>query len=217
ALLARFVAGGDEAAFAALVDRHGQMVLGVCRRLLGDWHDAEEAFQATFLVLAKKAATLARPDSLGNWLHGVAYRTAVKAKARAARRRAYERQAAAMSATDDSPPEQGRRDLREMLDQELSRLPPKYRAPLVLCYLEGKTNVEAARELGCPSGSLSWRLARGRDLLRARLSARSTPLAALPPVGLLTPHAGEGLPASLIFSTVEAVARAGPGAASPPR
>jgi RNA polymerase sigma factor (sigma-70 family) len=216
ALLSRFVADRDQAAFAALVDRHGLMVLGVCRRILRDWHDAEEAFQATFLVLARKAATLAQPDSLGNWLYGVAFRTAVKAKARAARRRAYERQAAAMAATDDCPPEQGRRELRELLDDELSRLPAKYRAPLVLCYLEGKTNEEAARELGCPAGSMSWRLARGRDLLRERLAGRGTPLVALPPVAVLTPCAAEGLPAGLVLSTLEAVARAGTGAASLP-
>jgi RNA polymerase sigma factor (sigma-70 family) len=169
-LVERFVQRQDEEAFAALVRRHGPLVLGVCRRVLHDWDDAQDAFQATFFVLARKAASLAKPEALGNWLYGVAFRTAVKARARAARRREYERQAGRATANPSS--ELARRDLWEALDEELSRLPEKYRAPLVRCYLEGKTNEEAARELGCPPGSMSGRLARGRELLRERLTSR---------------------------------------------
>jgi RNA polymerase sigma-70 factor (ECF subfamily) len=168
-LLERFARGQDEEAFEALVQRHGPLVLGVCRRVLRDWEDAQDAFQATFFVLARKAGSLAKPEALGNWLYGVAYRTAVKAKARAARRRECERQAG--RATPNPASEEARRDLCEVLGEELSRLPEKYRAPLVHCYLEGKTNQEAARELGCPLGSMSGRLARGRELLRERLAA----------------------------------------------
>jgi RNA polymerase sigma-70 factor (ECF subfamily) len=178
-LLEWFVAGQDEEAFAALVRRYGPLVQGVCRRVLHDWDDAQDAFQATFLVLARKAASLAKPEALGNWLYGVAYRTAVKAKARAARRRETERQAASLPRPDPSL-DRARHELREVLDEELSRLPEKYRAPLVLCYLEGKTNQEAARQLGCPAGSMSGRLARGRELLGERLAAREKGLAALP-------------------------------------
>jgi RNA polymerase sigma factor (sigma-70 family) len=168
-LLERFVARRDELAFAVLVRRHGPMVLGVCRRVLNDWHQAEDAFQVTFLVLARKAGSLARPELLANWLHGVAYRTALKARSQVVRQGEYERQAAAMSPTE-SQPSRSARELREVLDEELNRLPEKYRAPLVLCYLEGKTNEEAARLLDWPVGSMSARLTRGRGMLRARLT-----------------------------------------------
>lgn len=168
-LLERFIEQGDESAFASLVHRHGSMVLGVCRRVLNDWQRAEDAFQVTFLVLARKAESLTRPELLGNWLHGVAYRIALKARSHAARQRAYERHAAAMLPMESQPNESAR-ELREVLDKELDRLPEKYRTPLVLCYLEGKTNEEAARLLNCPIGSMSDRLARGRGLLRARLT-----------------------------------------------
>jgi RNA polymerase sigma factor (sigma-70 family) len=169
-LLERFVQVRDEAAFAALVERHGPMVLSVCRRVLPDADDANDAFQATFLVLVRKADSLKDPDTLAGWLYGVAYRTAQNARVEAARRSHHERQAAAVRpdpAYDDSVDR-----LLPLLDQELQRLPEKYRAPLVLCYLEGKTHVEAARQLGWPVGSMSSRLARGRELLRNRLTAR---------------------------------------------
>jgi RNA polymerase sigma-70 factor (ECF subfamily) len=168
-LLERFIEQHDESAFAALVRRHGPMVLGVCRRVLNDWQRAEDAFQVTFLVLARKAESLTRPELLANWLHGVAYRIALKARSHAARQRAHERHAAEMLPTESQPTESAR-ELREVLDQELDHLPEKYRAPLVLCYLEGKTNEEAARLLNCPIGSMSNRLARGRGLLRSRLT-----------------------------------------------
>jgi RNA polymerase sigma factor (sigma-70 family) len=170
-LLERFVSRRDESAFAALVRRHGRMVLGVCRRVLGDAHHAEDASQAAFLVLVRKAASLGRPPSLANWLYAVAYRTALKARANAARRWACERQAVPLPPT--APPDEVvRREARAALDEELSRLPECYRAPLVLCYLEGRTNEDAARALGWPTGSISYWLARGRAILRERLTRR---------------------------------------------
>src|SRR5260370_12089248 len=151
-LLQRYVAARDETAFAALVERYGALVLGVCERVLQHSHDAEDAFQATFLVLARRAATLDGRGSLGNWLYAVAYRTAIKARQSAARRRARELQVLNMSTVLSSEEEEWS-DLRPLLDEELNQLPVKYRAPLVLCYLEGKTQAQAARELGWPTGS----------------------------------------------------------------
>jgi RNA polymerase sigma factor (sigma-70 family) len=198
-LLQSFTSTHDERAFAALVQRHGPMVLGVCRRVLNDWHDAEDAFQATFLVLARKADSLTRPELLGHWLYGVAYRTAVKARARAARRRESERQAALMptvavcsqAGVDCTAPE-----LRAELDEELDRLPERFRTPLVLCYLEGKTNEEAARLLGVPPGSMSTLLSRGRERLRERLSHRGLACPAVALAAMLPP------PAALVSSTL---------------
>ncbi len=184
-LLQRFAQQHEEAAFAALLRRHGPMVLSVCRRVLHRIDDAEDAFQATFLVMVEKAHRLRRPELLGNWLYGVAYRTALHARRRVARRSEREKEAAAMSSDAVSDREIESRELRRVLDEELHRLPQKYRAPLVLCYLEGKTNEEAARLLGWPSGSMSYRLARGRELLRGRLQARLTGLTGLLPTILL--------------------------------
>lgn len=174
-LLKRFAQQKDQTAFTALVKRHGPMVLAVCRRVLHDSHDADDAFQATFLVLVRKAGSIARPELLGNWLYGVAYRVAIKARANAARRSAYERRAPAMSLVDPMMEVTGH-EMRAVLDVEMSHLPEKYRAPLVLCYLEGKTNEEAARQLGWPTGSMSGRLARARELLRKRLLRRGVAL-----------------------------------------
>jgi RNA polymerase sigma factor (sigma-70 family) len=176
-LLARFASQQDKDAFADLVKRHGPMVLAVCRRVLRSPHDAEDAFQATFLVLVRKAASIAQPELLGNWLYGVAYRVAAKARANAARRTEHERRAPVMPLEDPLRDVTGR-ELRSVLDAEMSRLPEKYRAPLVLCYLEGRTNEEAARLLGWPTGSISGRLARARELLRKRLLHRGLVLSA---------------------------------------
>src|SRR5262249_38155505 len=168
-LLGWFVERRDETAFAALVRRHGPMVWGVCRRVLNHHQDAEDAFQATFLVLVRKAATVRPREMLANWLYGVARQTSLKARAMAAKRRAREIDVARM-------PELGLRspdlwsDLRPLLDQELNRLPDKYRVAIVLCDLEGKTRKESARQLGLPEGTLSARLSRGRVLLAKRLS-----------------------------------------------
>jgi RNA polymerase sigma factor (sigma-70 family) len=208
-LLERFVHRREEAAFAALVQRHGPMVLSVCRRVLRHNHDAEDAFQATFLVLTKKAHRLHRPELLANWLYGVAYRTALHARQRADRRREREKEAAAMSVPTDDP-EIESRELRRILDEELQSLPEKYRAPLVLCYLEGKTNGEAARLLGWPSGSMSHRLARGRELLRERLQPRLAGPPSLLPALLLADHLQPGaVPPFLAETTVRAAALLG--------
>src|SRR5947209_15211565 len=156
-LVERFLADRDEAAFAGLVRRHGPMVLGVCGRVLGNRHDAEDAFQATFLVLARKAGSVVPRDLVGHWLYGVAYRTALRARSSALRRGYRERQvndmperAAPVAALGD--------DLRPVLDEELSRLPEIYRVPLVLCGLEGKSKREVASVLGVPEGTVASRL-----------------------------------------------------------
>src|SRR5262245_48786399 len=170
-LLQRFVALADESAFRELVRRHGPLVLGVCTRVLGSEHDAEDAFQATFLVLVRKAGSLRAPERLGPWLYGVAYRTALKARAGVSRRRQREKPLAdGAQATEADDP--GWRDLRPVLDEEVGRLPRKYREPFVLCYVEGLTNEQAARVLGCPPGTVFSRLAWARERLRRALRRR---------------------------------------------
>jgi RNA polymerase sigma factor (sigma-70 family) len=168
-LLGRFSRQRDETAFAALVGRHGPMVLGVCHRVLRDLQAAEDAFQATFLVLAGKARTLRRPEALGSFLHGVAYRTALRARTDAVKRRLHESRAVTSVAVepDDDP---AWRELRLLLDGAIDRLPEVYRVPFVLCYLQDKTNAEAARQLGCSRGTIATRLARARKILRTRLA-----------------------------------------------
>ena len=182
-LLERFVAGRDEAgemAFRALVERHGPMVLRVCQSVLGDRHDAEDAFQVTFLVLARKAGSIRKQRSLGSWLHGVAHRVALRAQTAARRRLARETKAAkrAEMAAPSAEPGEDRADLAAALHQEITRLPAKYRAPIVLCYLEGMTHDQAASELGWPVGTVRGRLARARDMLRTRLTRRGLTLVA---------------------------------------
>jgi RNA polymerase sigma factor (sigma-70 family) len=207
-LLTRFLTRRDEAAFGTLLRRHGPMVLGVCRRVLCDAHDAEDAFQATFLVLVRKAPAIRQRGLLGNWLYGVAYRTALEAKAAAARRRAKERAAARPEAVEGQPPA----ERCHLLDQELNGLPERYRLPLLLCDLEGKTRREAARLLGCPEGTVSGRLARARALLARRLSRRGTALAGgTIAVELAQEGALASMPAGLAGTTVRAAARAATG------
>jgi RNA polymerase sigma factor (sigma-70 family) len=200
-LLGRFVATRDEAAFAALVRRHGPMVLGVCRRVLHDFHDAEDAFQATFLVLARKAASVVKRESVGCWLYGTAYRTAMEARTMSARRRARERP------MPDPPhpaaPAAEAQDWRPLLDRELSLLPPNYQAAVVLCDLEGRPRQEAARLLHVSAGTLSSRLARGRALLAKRLAARGL---ALSGGALAAGSAPAQVPAALVWSTARAAA-----------
>jgi RNA polymerase sigma factor (sigma-70 family) len=209
-LLERFVRAHDPVAFAALVERHGPMVQGVCRRVLGDAHAAEDAFQATFLVLVHKARSLGRPELLGNWLYGVAYRTAVRARDAAARRRAHEREMTDMPG-DDSTVEVVWRDLRAVLDEELGRLAQVYRVPLVLFYLEGKTTEELAQQLGCPKGTVLSRLARGRDRLRERLVRRGVTLSVWALALILVEKAA---PAALAEGAIEAAVLTAAGAAA---
>jgi RNA polymerase sigma factor (sigma-70 family) len=170
-LLERYVDDADEAAFELLVKRYGAMVLSVCRRVLGNVQDAEDAFQATFLVLVRRARSIARPNLLGNWLYGVALRTARKARARRTRR-AEQQPPTPTRSSPDPHKEAALRELQAELDEEVQRLPANFRAPLLLCYLEGLSNREAAQRLGWPMGSIAHRLGRGRELLRSRLQHR---------------------------------------------
>jgi RNA polymerase sigma factor (sigma-70 family) len=174
-LLTAFIDHRDGDAFAALVGRHGPMVWGVCRRLLPA-HEAEDAFQATFLVLVRKAATVTPRDLVGNWLYGVARQTALQARRTAARRRAREANVARTpdsAATDDLG-----RDLEPILDEEISLLPEHYQSVIVLCDLEGLTRKEAASRLGVPEGSIASRLARARSKLAKRLTKRGVAVSA---------------------------------------
>jgi RNA polymerase sigma factor (sigma-70 family) len=165
------------------------MVLGVCRRVLDNDHDAEDAFQATFLVLVRRAGSIGRPELLANWLYGVAYRTAKKARTAIRRRRRHERLAGSVPRA--APVDAAWHEQQALLDEELQGLPDEYRAPLVLCYLEGKTHAEAARQLGCPPGSMSTRLARGRELLRERLEKRDRGRSRVPAAGVFALPPGQ--------------------------
>jgi RNA polymerase sigma factor (sigma-70 family) len=202
-LLDRFVNERDEAAFAGLVHRHGDMVLAVCRRVLHNAHDAEDACQAAFLVLARKAGSIRKKDSLASWLHGVAYRAASNLKRGIIRREAREASVAVSAQSDGA--DVSWREVKGMLDDELCRLPEGYQAPLVLCYLEGKTRDEAARALGWSAGMVKARLERGRDMLRCRLMRRGLTLSAVLLPGLLVEQAGAAaLPALQVVAIVKA-------------
>jgi cobalt-zinc-cadmium efflux system membrane fusion protein len=202
-LVRRFLSHQDETAFAVLVERHGPLVLGVCRRLLRGTEDAEDAFQATFLVLVRKAGSITKRESVGSWLNGVACRVALKARSQAARRRAVERELRDLRAA--APHGRVGSDFGPALDEELSRLPDRYRIPLVLCYLEGKSTEEAARQIGCPRGTVLSRMARGREQLRRRLVQRG--LAAPAVLTLAIPweeSAPTAVPPALAQSTIQA-------------
>jgi RNA polymerase sigma factor (sigma-70 family) len=203
-LLASFIDQKDEAAFEALMRRHGPMVLAVCRRVVRHHHDAEDAFQATFLVLARKASSVKPRGMLANWLHGVAYRTAMKARTMAVKRQAREKQV-----TDTPEPtataQDHWHDLQPLIDQELLGLPENYRLPIVLCDLEGKTIKDATQQLGWPQGTLAGRLARGRKLLAKRLANRGVVLSAGSLAAIVAQNGvSAGVPASLMSSTVKA-------------
>jgi RNA polymerase sigma factor (sigma-70 family) len=211
-LLERFTTRQSEAAFAVLVERHGPVVHGVCRRVLQNAHDTEDAFQATFLVLARKAHTVQKYQSLASWLYKVAYRIALRARAGIARRRSQE-----MEAVQTLPPppaaEVGERELGRLLDEEVQRLPEKYRAPVLLCYLQGQTNEQAARQLSCPTGTLKIRLMRARDLLRKRLNRRGLGLSLAGLWALLQTNAvSAAVPAPLAQATVGAATAGGASA-----
>jgi RNA polymerase sigma factor (sigma-70 family) len=223
-LLGAFVATRDEGAFALLVRRHGPLVISVCRRVLRNGHDADDAFQATFLLLARKAGSIRKGSSLASWLYGVAYRVALEARAKGNRRRAREKPAMSVlpdiAQAESSPSAAGLaaggqnlpdEELREVLDDELDRLPQKYRAPVVLCYLQGKTNEEAARILGCPKGTVLSRLSRAREQLRRRLVRRNLALSSGAVTAVLE---AQPAPAALPASLVAATARAAVGFAS---
>jgi RNA polymerase sigma factor (sigma-70 family) len=213
-LLRRFAAARDEAAFEALVRRHGPMVLGVCRRILRHTHDAEDAFQAAFLVLARKAASIRRRGSVGSWLYGVAYRLARKALTRRESRRTVPAVGDGRGVIADPSDDLTWRELRGLLDEELSRLPESYRMPLLLCYLEGLTQDEAARRLGWNPRTLKARLARGRDALRGRLARRGLPLGAAL-VGPLLAREAQALPPALAAAAVRSASGSvTPGAAA---
>jgi RNA polymerase sigma factor (sigma-70 family) len=202
-LLRRFVTLHDEAAFALLLRRHGPMVLAVCRRMLRRSHDIEDAFQATFLVLARRAASIGHPHRLPNWLYGVAYRTALKARSLSARRHARERPLDDLDcpapADGDAP------DLAALLHEEISRLPEKYRSAFILCYLQGKTTAEAGKELHCPRGTVLSRLAWARARLRGRLTRKGIAPSAPVLSAALAAGARSALPRSLLDTTCASV------------
>ena len=178
-LLARYLEQRDELAFAALVARHGPMVMGTCRRMLSRGADAEDAFQATFLVLVRRARSLGPRDAIGPWLHGVAARVSMRARSQAARRTQVEPGAGDLTEVPDWRTSTDS-EVAAIVDQEVERLPAKYRSPIVLCYLQGLTHEDAARQLNWPVGSVKGRLARARDLLRSRLLRRGiAPAAAI--------------------------------------
>ncbi|HJZ93203.1 MAG TPA: sigma-70 family RNA polymerase sigma factor [Gemmataceae bacterium] len=203
-LLQSFIDCRDGDAVTALVRRHGPMVLGVCRRVLGGTHDAEDAFQATFLVLVRKATSIVPRELVGNWLYGVAYRTALEARARNARRRAREKQVRDMP-DHAVESEAAWPELEPLLDRELSRLPEKYRAPVVLCELQGRSRSDAARQLNLPEGTLSSRLATARRMLAGRLGARGLALSAGGLTSVLVHSAvSASVPPPLLASTAKA-------------
>jgi RNA polymerase sigma factor (sigma-70 family) len=205
-LLAAFIDRKDEAAFEALVRRHGPMVFGLCRRVVRNHHDAEDAFQATFLVLARKASSVKPRERVASWLHGVALRTALKAKAMTAKRQGREKQVTQMPEPELSRKDSWR-DLQPLIDQELNGLPENYRLPILLCDLEGKTIKEATQQLGWPQGTLAGRLARGRKLLAKRLANRGVVLSVGSLAAVLAQNgASAGVPTSLVSSTVKAAA-----------
>ncbi len=203
-LLECFLTRHDEEAFAALVHRHGPMVWNVCRRLLPSSHDAEDAFQATFLVLARKGASVRPREGVGNWLYGVAYRTALRARSSNARRRQKESKTVDRCGSDAAEDE-GWLELLPYLDRELNRLPDKYRLPVVLCELEGRSRREVAGRPRIPEGTLSSRLATARKLLAGRLQRHGLTLAGAVLTALLTRNgASAGVPSKLVISTVKA-------------
>lgn len=205
-LLGCFIEQGDEAALAALVRRHGPLVWSVCRRVLGNHHDAEDAFQATFLVLVRRAVSVVPRDMVANWLYGVASRIARKAKATRTKRRSRESQPQQMPEPVEPELDRGN-DVHHQLHVALAGLPDKFRCPIILCYLEGKTRTEASRQLGVPEGTLAAWLARGRAMLAKRLSRRGLALSAgALTAALVQSTASASVPVSLASSTMQAAA-----------
>jgi RNA polymerase sigma factor (sigma-70 family) len=203
-LLERFLRDRDEAAFELLLWRHGPMVLCTCRRVLRHAADVDDAFQATFLVLLRKARSVSRGEALGAWLYRVAYRVALRARAAAQRRAQHERPG--LDAEEvPAPAAPAWDDLRPVLDEEVSRLPARERSAFVLCHLQGKTHAEAGRELGCPAGTVSWRVARARERLRGRLARRGLALSGAALAGVVSANATAApLPAALVSTALRA-------------
>src|SRR5258708_5436727 len=213
-LLARFVNRNDEAAFELLLWRHAALVLGVCRRVLRDAHAAEDTFQATFLALARKAGAIGKRELVSRWIYQVAYRAALRVKK-------YDKPLASLSnhpesvyvsrprvsseATPSNQSEASYHEVRQILDEEVSRLPHKYRTSIILCYFQGKTYAEAALHLGCPKGTVSTWLTRAREMLRTRLTRRGLTLSAgALSLGLSQEFVQAGVPATLITTTLNA-------------
>ncbi len=213
-LLEDFLSRRDEAAVAALVRRHGPMVRGVCRRVLHNHHDAEDAFQATFLVLVRTAASVVPREAVGNWLYGVAHRTALKARATAAKRLTRERQVQQMPEPAAVPEPDRWHDLEPLLDRELSRLPDKYRVAIVLCDLEGKTGKEAARHLRLSEGTLATRLRTARAMLARRLARHGVAGSVGALAAALSREAAAGVPASAALTTIKAASLLAAGQAA---
>lgn len=210
-LLDRFIDDQDAHAFEELVRRHGRMVLGVCRRVLDNAHDAEDCFQAVFLVLVRKAASVRPREMVGNWLYGVAYRTALEARKMAARRRNREQKRCAMHSQGAETRSDDWQDLQPLLDQELAKLPDKYRGVLVSCDLEGKTRKEVAHALGLPEGTVASRLARARVLLAKRLSRRNLSISVAALASLLSRKASADVPHVLAAVTARAASQLAAG------
>jgi RNA polymerase sigma factor (sigma-70 family) len=205
-LLERFLVQGDQAAFELLLWRHGPMVWGLCRRILHDHHEAEDAFQATMLVLARKAGSIGQSHSIASWLYKVAYRIALRARAASSRRARFEKHVRQLTTAAVCPDlESTWGELRRVIDEELARLPEKYRAPVVLCYLQNKTNEEAAKLLRWPIGTVKTRLVRARELLGQRLGRRGVALSAAGLATVLAPPVAEAaLPAGILNATLGA-------------
>jgi len=214
-LLERFHAQQDQAAFHTLLRRHGPMVLDVCRGVLGEGPDAEDAFQATFLILAQQAGSIRKGASLGSWLHGVAHRTALKARARSAVRQKHESRRAGTRRQASDADDLSWREVRQALHEELSGIPERYREPLVMCYLEGAAQQSAATRLGLAERTLRERLERGRELLRLRLVRRGLgPAAVLALAAWPSATVSAAVPAVLMDSTVKAATLVAAGGAA---
>lgn len=212
-LLTRFARRGDQGAFATLVQRHGPMVLGVCRRVLHHDQDTEDAFQATFVVLARKASSISNHDSVASWLYKVAFRVALRSRAATAKRLSRERLAEPRSQSPGLS-EVVRLEMRQVLDEEMQRLPEKYRQPLLLCYVQGHTNEQAAAQLHWPTGTVKIRLLRGRELLRKRLERRGLALSLLAGLATCLEAMAKPVPQPLARAAVECAVQGAPVAVS---
>jgi len=214
-LLERFITRGDETAFESILLRHGPMVLRVCGHVLDDPHDVDDAFQATFLILVKKAGAIRDRAVLGTWLYGVARRVAIRARMTARRRQSCERTGMAkLEVADRHEARAEANEIRALVDEELQRLPQRYRAPLILCDLEGQTHEQAAALIRCPVGTVKSRLSRGRQRLRDGLARRGLATTALTDAPLLATETASAVPAELLNGTIKKAVQLVPGRAA---